>query len=218
MRGQRHAPAALYPPGRTRYPLYRRLGGPQGRSGKCGNCCLPTGIQCPEHPARSQWLYRLRYPAPEICRSAYDILTYLVTYLLIPWSRVQLEKLTSFQLVKKFPAFYWTRSLITAVTSVRHLSQSWASSIQSIPPTSHFLNIHLPSSIISFLLLRSYQNISPGPRQEFMFRNKANFYGEKLLPPLPNPQAGGPPLVGCLRLLTQYIRSYPPYWRPFLHP
>jgi hypothetical protein len=31
--GQRHAPADL-PPGKTRYPLYRRLGGPQGRSGK----------------------------------------------------------------------------------------------------------------------------------------------------------------------------------------
>jgi hypothetical protein len=35
---------------------------------------------------------------------------------------------------------------------------------------------------------------------------------------LPNPQAGGPPLVGSPRLLIQYIRSYPPYWRPFLHP
>ena len=31
--GQRHAPAAL-PPGETRYPLYRRLSGPQGRSGR----------------------------------------------------------------------------------------------------------------------------------------------------------------------------------------
>jgi hypothetical protein len=30
---QRHAPASL-PPGKTRYPLYRRLGGPQGRSGR----------------------------------------------------------------------------------------------------------------------------------------------------------------------------------------
>jgi hypothetical protein len=30
--GQRHAPAAL-PPGKTRCPLYRRLGGTQGRSG-----------------------------------------------------------------------------------------------------------------------------------------------------------------------------------------
>ena len=33
MGGQHHAPAAL-PPGKTRYPLYRRLGGPKGRSGR----------------------------------------------------------------------------------------------------------------------------------------------------------------------------------------
>jgi hypothetical protein len=31
--GQRHALAAL-PPGKTRHPLYRRLGGPQDRSGR----------------------------------------------------------------------------------------------------------------------------------------------------------------------------------------
>jgi hypothetical protein len=26
---------------------------------------------------------------------------------------------------------------------------------------------------------------------------------------MPNPKAGGPPLVGCPRLFIQYIRSYP---------
>ena len=31
--GERHAPAALHL-GKIRYPLYRRLGGPQGRSGR----------------------------------------------------------------------------------------------------------------------------------------------------------------------------------------
>jgi hypothetical protein len=31
--GQHHSPAAL-PPGMTQYPLYRRLGGPRGRSGQ----------------------------------------------------------------------------------------------------------------------------------------------------------------------------------------
>jgi len=36
------------------------------------------------------------------------------TYLFTPWSRVLLEKLTGFQLVKKFPAFYGTRRFITA--------------------------------------------------------------------------------------------------------
>jgi hypothetical protein len=34
---QRHAPAALYPRGKDpRYPLYRKLGGPQSRSGHRG--------------------------------------------------------------------------------------------------------------------------------------------------------------------------------------
>jgi hypothetical protein len=28
--------------------------------------------------------------------------------------------------------------------------------------------------------------------------------------PTPSPQAGGPPLVGCPRLIIQYIRSWPP--------
>jgi hypothetical protein len=41
--GQHHAPAAL-PPGKTRYPLYRRLGGPQGRSGRVRNILLPPGF------------------------------------------------------------------------------------------------------------------------------------------------------------------------------
>ena len=41
-----------------------------------------------------------------------------------PWSRVLLEKLTGFQPVKKFPAFYGNRRFITAFTSARHLSLS----------------------------------------------------------------------------------------------
>ena len=56
------------------------------------------------------------------------------TYLLTPWCRVLLEKLTGLQLVKKFPAFHRTRRFITALTSVRHPSLSWANPIQSIYP------------------------------------------------------------------------------------
>ena len=63
-----------------------------------------------------------------------DILTYLLTYSLTPWCRILLEKLTGLQPVKKFPAFYGTRRFITALTSVRHLSLSWASPIQSTYP------------------------------------------------------------------------------------
>ena len=44
--GQRHAPAAL-PPAKTRYPLYRRLGGPQGRSGLVRKISPPPGFDPP---------------------------------------------------------------------------------------------------------------------------------------------------------------------------
>ena len=41
--GQQHVPATL-PPGKTRYPLYRRLDGPQGRSGRVRKTSPPPGF------------------------------------------------------------------------------------------------------------------------------------------------------------------------------
>ena len=58
------------------------------------------------------------------------------------------EKLTGLQLVKKFPAFHGTRMFITALTSVRQLSLSWARPIQSIYPH--------PSSWRSILILSTH--------------------------------------------------------------
>ena len=72
----------------------------------------------------------------------------ILTYFLTPWSRVLHDKLTCFQLVKKLPAFYWTRRFITAFTSAPHLSLSWAASIQSITPH--------PTSWRSILILSSH--------------------------------------------------------------
>ena len=43
MGGQPHAPAAL-PPVKTRYPLYRGLGGPQSRSGQVRIISPPPGF------------------------------------------------------------------------------------------------------------------------------------------------------------------------------
>jgi len=37
-------PGRILPPGKTRYPLYRRLGGPQSRSGRAENLVY-TGIR-----------------------------------------------------------------------------------------------------------------------------------------------------------------------------
>ena len=84
----------------------------------------------------------------------------LLTYLLTPWCRVLLEKLTGLQLVKKFPTFHGTRRFITAFTSFRHLSLSWVSPIQFIYPhptswrsiliLSTHLGLGLPSGLLPF--------------------------------------------------------------------
>ena len=58
---QRHAPAAL-PPGKTRYPLYRSLGGPQGRSRHVRKISPPTGIRSLDRPAHTS-SYRPCYNA-----------------------------------------------------------------------------------------------------------------------------------------------------------
>jgi hypothetical protein len=50
------------------------------------------------------------------------------------WNRILLEKLTSLQLVNKFPAFYGTQRFITTFTSASQMSLSGASLIQSILP------------------------------------------------------------------------------------
>ena len=72
----------------------------------------------------------------------------ILTYLLTPWCRVLLEQLTALQLVKKFPAFHGTRRFITALTSIRNLSLSWASPIQSTFPH--------PTSWRSILILSTH--------------------------------------------------------------
>ena len=55
-------PGRTLPPGKTRYPLYRRLGGPQGRSGRAENVA-PPGFDPRIVQPVAQSLYRLSYPA-----------------------------------------------------------------------------------------------------------------------------------------------------------
>ena len=62
MRGQRHAPAALYP-GKEPVPIVQEAGWAPGPVWTGAKNLAPTGIQSPDRPARSQSLYRLRYQA-----------------------------------------------------------------------------------------------------------------------------------------------------------
>ena len=99
------------------------------------------------------WVYRLDWAGPGQGQVA-DACECLLTYLLTPRCRVLLQKLTGLQPVKKFPAFPGTRRFIT----VRHLSLSWVSPIQSIylHPTSWrsvlILSTHLQLGLLSGLL------------------------------------------------------------------
>ena len=95
------------------------------------------------HNSESQQLYKHR----QIMWFS-KLIQLFFSYWFTPWSRVLLEKLTGFQIVKKFPAFYG----IQKFTSARHLSLSWASSIQSIPPH--------PTSWRTILILSSH--LRPG--------------------------------------------------------
>ena len=97
-------------------------------------------------------------------------------YLLTPWWRVLLEKLTGLQLVKKFPTFHGTRRFIAALTSVRHLSLSWASPIQSIYPN--------PNSWKSILILSTY--LRPGLPSGLL---SSGFPTKTLYTPSPHPYA-----------------------------
>ena len=110
--------------------------------------------------------------------------------LLTPWCRVLLEKLTGLQLVKKFPAFYGTRRFITALTSVRHMSLSWASPIQSIYPH--------PTSWRSILILSTHLRLGL-PSGSF--------------PPVSPPRPYTPPLLTHTRHM-----SSPSHSSRFYHP
>ena len=115
------------------------------------------------------------------------------TYLLTPCSRVLLEKLTGLQLVKKFPAFYGTRKFITAITSARHLSLSWVSSIQ--PITLH------PTSWRSILILSSHLRLGL-PSGLF----PPGFPTKTLYTPLPSPmRATCPAPLILLDFITRTI-------------
>ena len=98
----------------------------------------------PPHFVRKNWRTSVKRPI----HSQLNWAILLCDFILTPWCRVLLEKVTGLQLIKKIPAFYGTRRFITALTSVHHLSLSWTSPIQSTYPH--------PTSWRSILILSTH--------------------------------------------------------------
>ena len=63
----------------------------------------------------------------------YRLHLHLLPPCLLHWSTVLLHERTGFQLVKKTPHILWNPKVHYRIHKCRHLSLSWASSIQSIP-------------------------------------------------------------------------------------
>jgi len=113
-------------------------------------CCIHLILSCPilNYSVLIKTMFKLvyqKFPGSLISNGAHS---YNFSYLLTPWCRVLLEKLTGLQLVKKFPTFHRTRRFITALKKVHHLSLFWACPIQSIYPH--------PTSWRSILILSTH--------------------------------------------------------------
>jgi hypothetical protein len=84
-------PGRTLPPGKTRYPFYRRLGGSQGRCGRAEN--ISTGIRSRTFKPVARSLYRLSYPAHRTVYILKEILFNLAVHIL--WSYKAIKNITN---------------------------------------------------------------------------------------------------------------------------
>ena len=128
--GQLHAKAS-FTSGKTRYPLYRRLDGPQDRSGRVRSISRPPGFdpRTAQHVASrcTDWAIPAHTALPK--------------------------------LVRKFSPFYGTRSLFALFATTLHLSLFQTTLIQSMP--SRPISVTLILILSSLLPLRFPRSLLP---------------------------------------------------------
>jgi len=110
-------PGRTLPPGKTRYPFYRRLDGipaPVWTGGKS----RPHRDSIPDRPAPSQSLYRLSYPAHVCFVRISEFITIISLYsILQPRWRAYCAELTEY--VSKFRLIFASEELIISYPSSR---------------------------------------------------------------------------------------------------
>jgi hypothetical protein len=184
-------------PGMTRYPLYKRLGGPQGRSGRVQKISRPTRSRTPDRPARSESLYRLCYPGPfsfseqTFAQAMYLQDISLGTMVVAPkqtWTTAVGSWTPKTQSTKVLvPKQSWTTAVgswtpKTQSTRVREPKQSWTTAVGSWTPKIQSTKVREPKQICT-IAVRSWT-----PRNERRSTVK---------PPWPARRCTG--YVGCQR-------------------
>jgi hypothetical protein len=152
IRGWVSRPGRSLPPGKTRYSLYRRLGGSQGRSGQVRKISPPTGIRSPTVQPVAQSLYRLSYRAhcsngvtkktrrtctPKcylakyIFRESFLVLQWTVKNVSMSLGQVQTDFLYLTYTIKQeishmyFPVYFYLGSQITAINFLVLGQKAW---------------------------------------------------------------------------------------------
>ena len=131
MRGQRHAPAALYPR-KIQVIIVQKAGWAPEPVWRGAENLTPTGIQSLDHPARSQLLYWLHYPA-------HDSLCWETKTNSHPTSQ---------------GAFMEPRKFITFVTQAWDLM--WATVSDSVTIRSHCYPQYAPTIVLQFFVNGKY--------------------------------------------------------------
>ena len=87
-------------------------------------CCLTCVKRLTDWTTGSR---HMNFAIPMVWREPQDHSSdcyFCITYLLTPWGRVLLEKLTGFAASQEIPRIFGTRRFITVLTSVHHMSLS----------------------------------------------------------------------------------------------
>ena len=113
-------PGRSLPPGKTRYPLYRRLGGPQGLSGQVRKISPPPGFDPRTvQPVASRYTDYATRPTNCVCVCWTD------ANITVTESQTQAAKYSKVQLAYKFPVtvvlltlLFQNKKSITYVTTV----------------------------------------------------------------------------------------------------
>ena len=153
-------PGRSLPPGKTRYAMYRRLGGPQGRSGQVRKISPPTGIRSPDRPARSSVSIPTELPGPPtvcpylILRSRYDgPLSYKVHFVQ-PMHNSMKFLVSSFVYIHFLSHIFYTSSqfhftvfhiLIKLMRGTKQDTRHLTLSILTYLTVSYSVKLHLPN-------------------------------------------------------------------------